>query len=779
MTLLITTISRLLLIIVIIFSTFSFVSNLSNNGLQLSSSLTELSPSITKNTLTQKAISDLSNDVQRRFFLVLTTPNSKDIKPASDYLKTQLNKNNNIILDSTVTIDELIATLKPHRFKLLSPEQRRELNNLPASKIIENSQRRLYRIESSLELADFEEDPVNTFGNYIDHLLNSHLSDRPSSDTQSNQAFDIVSVYIKQSLSIKEQSQLANTIDQAALTLSSQYGASVIRSGVFFFTEDAAKKSEADIKLISVVSSLLVISLLLFVFRSFLILILPLLSIVIGILFATAVNIYFHGYIHILTIVFGASLIGIIIDYSIHYFYHLKEKDNHLHRALFFSLITSIIGYSALSFSNLDILKKIAIFSCCGIFASWLSVITLGSFIKTNDTKNHDLLFTAINRRINSFLNLTPPNASFRLWIVALSGITILLSISPPKINDDPRLFFTPPFELLEQEKQATKFNQNFEPGQYLIVSARNLSELHSTHNEFLSKASSHEGMDKNHFFSPMMLLPSPEEQEVNYQLQNKIYAGNGISEKLFESLGLPSEKNKVLLENYLSAANKEVSPSLLFNNQDTLPPLWAIDTNNNHVGFILIKKGSNLEHIKKASLSHDNIQYIDTLALSKEALKNQRVSASQLLVVAYGLIALLLLIIYRNYRYLSLLLIPATATLLTTTLFKLFNIPLTLFHSMGFFLVLGLGMDYGIFIKEMNKQKESVNSTTLNAILFSTITTLCSFGLLALSAVPIAQSFGLTLLVGNTINFLSALLFSRVFSETLNKPLSPSINKE
>ncbi len=789
MTLSITTISRFFFIAVLAFVFFTFISSLNNNGLQFSSSLTELSPSITKGPLTQSAISDLSDDVQRRFFLVVTTPDSKNIEPATDYLKSRLSENSHILVDNTETIDEMMTTLNPYRFKLLSPQQRMELNDLPASKIIENTQRRLHRIESSLEFSTFEEDPTNTFGSYISHLLSSHLAEKPSSATKLEQAFDIISVYIKHGLSIEEQSTLSSTINQLANSLSVKYGASVIRSGVFFFAEDAAKKSEADIKLISIASSLLIISLLIFVFRSFFILILPLLSIVTGILFATSVNIYFYGYIHILTIVFGSSLIGIIIDYSIHYFYHLRANDSladksnlhspktptALYRALLLSLITSIIGYSALSFSDLDILKKIALFSCCGIFASWLSVITLGSFISTSKQKKHDSFFTSINEKINTLLHLILPKVSFRSWSIVLLAVAILLIVNTPKINDDPRLFFKPSPEILEQEKQASQFNQNFEPGQYLIITAKSLSELHSTHDDFLSEVTSDKNVSKKQFFSAIELFPSPKEQELNYQLQHKIYGPEGITEKLFERLGLPSDSAKALLKNYLSAANREISPSLLFNKQDKLPPLWAADSNNNYVGFILIRKGSDLQHIKEVSLNKENIQYIDTLSLSTEALKTQRSSASELLLLAYGLIALLLVIIYRSYRYLSLLLIPASATLLTLVLFKLFNIPLTLFHSMGFFLVLGLGMDYGIFIKEMSNKKEIDSNTTLNAILFSTITTLCSFGLLALSAVPIAQSFGLTLLIGNTINFFGALLFSAM----LNKPLSSAISKE
>ena len=57
-------------------------------------------------------------------------------------------------------------------------------------------------------------------------------------------------------------------------------------------------------------------------FRSLLPLLLSLSSIAIGVGSAVLVSVWFFNSVHILTIVFGASLIGIVVDYSLHYFYH-------------------------------------------------------------------------------------------------------------------------------------------------------------------------------------------------------------------------------------------------------------------------------------------------------------------------------------------------------------------------------------------------------------------------------------------------------------------------
>ena len=65
----------------------------------------------------------------------------------------------------------------------------------------------------------------------------------------------------------------------------------------------------------------------------------------------------------------------------------------------------------------------------------------------------------------------------------------------------------------------------------------------------------------------------------------------------------------------------------------------------------------------------------------------------------------------------------------------------------MALFLVLGFGMDYTIFSRELRAHAD----VTLQAILLSALTSLLSFGLLSLSSIPVVASFGITLLVGNT----------------------------
>jgi predicted exporter len=70
----------------------------------------------------------------------------------------------------------------------------------------------------------------------------------------------------------------------------------------------------------------------------------------------------------------------------------------------------------------------------------------------------------------------------------------------------------------------------------------------------------------------------------------------------------------------------------------------------------------------------------------------------------------------------------------------------LQLFHVLALMLLLGIGVDYGIFLHE---PKRSRGSLAWLAVGISAISALLSFGLLGLSRTPALQAFGFTMMIG------------------------------
>ena len=74
----------------------------------------------------------------------------------------------------------------------------------------------------------------------------------------------------------------------------------------------------------------------------------------------------------------------------------------------------------------------------------------------------------------------------------------------------------------------------------------------------------------------------------------------------------------------------------------------------------------------------------------------------------------------------------------------------LNLFHLMALILVLGIGLDMGIFLIETDEAAH-----TWLAVSLSAYTSLLAFGLLALSDTPVLHHFGLTVAIGLSLVWL------------------------
>ncbi len=96
---------------------------------------------------------------------------------------------------------------------------------------------------------------------------------------------------------------------------------------------------------------------------------------------------------------------------------------------------------------------------------------------------------------------------------------------------------------------------------------------------------------------------------------------------------------------------------------------------------------------------------------------------------------------------------ISATVIGSISLVFLLAQVPVTLFHVMAGFLVVGLGVDYLVFVAEMLEEEPSLHFA--NALVLSAATSSLSFGLLSLSVLPAVSAFGTTALLGILGNLL------------------------
>lgn len=131
---------------------------------------------------------------------------------------------------------------------------------------------------------------------------------------------------------------------------------------------------------------------------------------------------------------------------------------------------------------------------------------------------------------------------------------------------------------------------------------------------------------------------------------------------------------------------------------------------------------------------------------------------------IAAILIIVALVVILRNLVDAALVLAPVIlAAMLTLAATVVFNIPFNFANVIAIPLLLALGVDFGVHLvlryRETRSVTELLRTSTPRAVLYSGLTTMCSFGSLVVSTHRGTASMGLLLLISLTLALLCALI--------------------
>ncbi|BFM06644.1 MMPL family transporter [Halioxenophilus aromaticivorans] len=751
-------IAATLLLAVILFSVgFYLVRGVSGQPWQIDTDLRSLVPSTPQQQVVAKSVDYLLADLQQNILFLITLPVGQDAESAGLALTQALAD----IPTLAVTNEQQLKTqltnlITRNRFYLLTPEQRAMLEPGSSAKAIaQQAVQERYALSATPQIIPFEIDPLGWYSQQWFGLL---------AGLQSNQAlpdhiYSVSAQLTTTTFGMQGQAELLQSIEAAEKSVKALYpNSSIQHSGVFFYAAAAAEESKRDITRISIISGVTVIVLLFIVFRAFSSVIFPLLSIALGVAFAFAcVHIVFGG-VHILTVVFGASLIGIVVDYSIHSFFHLSGggETRSLHRALLLSLVTSLVGYAALGLSHLPALSQVAVFSCAGMIAAWLLVVVLAPGFGRQLQLN-----TGALARLQQWINKPvlwgkPGWLSVVAVVCVLAGLT--LSLLQPS-NASPFGFFKPNPAVLAMDQAVAKQIQGFEPATFVVITGRDENSVYEQSQLFFEQVAKSEQLSVDDFFSVTQWRPSSRQQRSDYRSQQALYQPGGVVEHYYQLLGVgPGVALAEMQTAYREADGQQTDTSQWLSFFGTsVPALWQ-KTDQGLLNIILIKQGVDLSALQGLLAGSGRISLFRSIEQTQQMLTTQKNSASLMLLLAYGCVGLFLLGYFRRFSALAIVLIPMCGTGLMVVVFSLFSVPLNLFHTMAAFLVLGLGLDYGIFAYQMRGHQR----VTEQAVIISAATSLLSFGLLAFSQVPVVNSFGWALLIANTINLLGAIVLGR-----------------
>lgn len=745
-------------------------------GIAVETNLQALFPQDKNNKVAEKINEHITREFGNKILIAVQAQNADEVKRAAELLSQAIARNPSVkvtsLKESSTLIEKQNTLLQEHRYQLLTTNQQKQIMQPDHAGLLSHAQSALFGFNGG-GLSPTQ-DPLNLNPTYLQQLqpaLNGELIDDRLllSDEHGHLILFALSIEGEEfniELQEKMNDWLANLHYQLANNEQTR-NAKILVSGIVFHAADASSRAKKEMQFISAGDVLA--SILLFAFTFFRVrpLLLTLASIAYGFGVSLAFNILMFDKIHIMTLVFGTSLIGVAIDYSVHYlckhqemFTETSDKNTSRHiiqkllPALTLGLLASIVGYACLLQPSLPGLKQIASFSIIGLSGSWLFVVVAFPLLVTKTLpKPHRVIDTCAFAVWRLWATLT---TTAKRYIFASLLLLIVMGLLKFQFSGDIRTLYKPTSELIYSEQRLQQVLQGVSPNQYFLLRAPDPESLLQAEENFryLHLDSLVAKGALKGYTATSVINPSKRQQAQNYKLmRTQLYADDALVPTFMQSAGFDENAINKTQQDFIAAENRYLElDSWLKVARPDQRLLWLGKFDKEFVSIIGLRGVIDVAALAAVE-NKTSIQWVDRVSEISKMLLHLTHSAAAMLVLAYCTTLIILWFAYRTPRALLLISVPLMTTLLTLSLLSFYGISINLFHIFGCYLILGLGMDYSIFsYAEGLKDKISQRSIWLSAM-----TSGVSFGLLGFSSTPMVQAFGVTLLIGCFFNLLFA----------------------
>lgn len=747
----------------IVLAAGAFVAQRFVSSTPLQTDLLALLPPTEKNVTAEAAVRSLTEQLGNRALFLVGHADAATAARAARTFAGNLERADptgafsRVIVEAPRTDPRLLTELyAPYRAGLLTPTDREALArpDYPADSVL---LRRLHQPFQTGIATDLGSDPFGFLQRWLSRLplLQTRLGLHDGLLAVRDEEATWILVLAEPGGSAFDagtQTRVVSAVGQAEATLLADLPQTrILRTGAIFYGEAARNSAEREVDLIGGGSLVGIVLMMWLLFRSVGPLALSLFTVACGIACAVAAVLLVQDRIHLITLVFGASLIGEAVDYAIQYFaarldagerWQPEAGRARVLPGLSVALATSLIGYGALTLTPFPAISQIALFAFAGLGTAWISVV---------------LFLPLLTRRpaCRSGEDIRLPQHLLRLWqaharprrIVGL--LVCLLLVSFPGwlqlvADDDVRQLVARPAALVVQEERIRALAGASGSGRFFLIEGRDDEEALRREETLTTRLRPQIGKALAGYTAVSDFVPSAATQAENLRLLAHV---------------LPTDRTTV----QFAAAN--LQPSVARQWQDALAQetpltlrIWQEAPLAKAMQHQILRTADGGTALIVTLSGDDGTLDFSAIAADLPGVSavNKTASVSALFaeyrrLAAWWLpLAALIVLGVLGWRYGlrqgSAILLPTLVAMgFSLGLYGWLGVPLTLFSLMALVLVLGVGVNYAIFIVEAGDRAPA----PFAGVLLSAATTLLSFGLLSLSSMPALHQFGLLLLGG------------------------------
>lgn len=544
--------------------------------------------------------------------------------------------------------------------------------------------------------------------------------------------------------------------------------ASLQLSGPGLFAVNSRATIKGEVSRLSTISTLAIVAVLFFVYRSLRLLGLGLLPVVSGALAGVVAVSLAYGTVFGITVGFGSALIGEAVDYSIYYFVQsgrngLADWKQRFWPTIRLGVLTSTAGFGALLFSGFPGLAQLGLYSLAGVATA--ALVTRFVLPQLGQTNGQTRDLTPFGRRALSSMQ-TLRRLRWPVLALALAATATLFAEREHLWN--PELAALSPVSPADQTvDMALRADIGAPDARYLVVidapdreSALRQAEATGLRLDALVASGQLGGYD-----SPSRFLPSQASQEARRaslptaeQLRPRLQAALVDSPLAAGKLdGFVSDVEQARSAGNIDRASLNGTSLALAVDSLLLPhgSGWSV--------LLPLRAGEqpiDPSAIRSALAGNDAL-FIDMKAEFDKLYNDYLHEAMLLSLAGLGAIVVLLAATLHSPRRLGAVLLPLVlAVLLVIAGLHLLGERLHLMHLIGMLLIVAVGSNYALFFDRASDEHR-LDPETLASMLLANLTTAIGFGTLALSQVPVLHAVGVTVGPGAILALLLAAIFA------------------
>ncbi|MBM1188882.1 MMPL family transporter [Pseudomonas lundensis] len=549
--------------------------------------------------------------------------------------------------------------------------------------------------------------------------------------------------------------QVAALLEQSRAQAATQQVELLAASGLLY-AASGQQQASREITWVGGGATVGIVLLLLLAFRRWRVL-LAFVPVLVGMLFGAVACVAFFGSMHVMTLVLGSSLIGVAVDYPLHYLsksWSLKPWRSWpalrlTLPGLSLSLATSCIGYLALAFTPFPALTQIAIFSAAGLVGAYLSAVCLlpallnGVVLRPAQWPLNVAQFL-LNARQALLKKVPTPALLALLLMFCAAGLWQLNS------KNDIRQWVSAPPQLMTQAQAIARITGYQPTSQFFLVRADSEQQLLERQAALSERLDALIGKGTLQGYLALNQLVSPPRE------QQRLRAALSALPRHWQpllALGVPLPALQNELAQLQALPEQRIDAALNGPLAEPWRLLWLGRDADGVAAMVSLQGLNDASLLREQARDLPGVELVDRLGDLNTVFAATQISAAELKLLSCALIVLLLIAPFGLGGAVRIVALPLLAALCSLASLGWLGQPLTLFSLFGLLLVTAISVDYAILMRE----HIGGAAVSLLGTLLAALTTWLSFGLLAVSSTPAVSNFGLSVSLGLAFSFILA----------------------